>query len=189
MQCSALPFGVWTGVVLANSGEAPSAAAEERKERRFMVPDKRRSPALSHLNRANTFVGGGGGGNDERGAVIGHWSLVIRHWSFVTGHSSLVIRHWSLVIRHSSFVIRHSSFVTGHSSLVIRHWSLVTGHSPASPISNFRFQISAFSFSPSPLTFAAPGSAHSSSGAATPCRDHQRASPGCPRRWYCCSSS
>ncbi|WP_446378923.1 hypothetical protein [Coleofasciculus sp. E2-BRE-01] len=37
--------------------------------------------------------------------VIGHSSLVIRHWSFVIGHSSLVIRHWSFVIGHSSLVI------------------------------------------------------------------------------------
>ena len=37
MQCSALPFGVWTGVLFANNGEAPSAAAEVRKERRFIM--------------------------------------------------------------------------------------------------------------------------------------------------------
>ena len=38
MQCSALPLGVFTAVVLAaRSGEAPMAAAEVRKERRFMM--------------------------------------------------------------------------------------------------------------------------------------------------------
>jgi hypothetical protein len=36
MQCSALPFGVWTGVLFAKRGAALKAAAEERKERRFM---------------------------------------------------------------------------------------------------------------------------------------------------------
>jgi hypothetical protein len=52
--------------------------------------------------------------------VVGRWSLVVRHWSFVIGRSSLVVRHWSFVTGRSSLVVRHWSFVTGRSSLVVR---------------------------------------------------------------------
>ncbi len=51
--------------------------------------------------------------------VIGHWSLVIGHWSssLVIGHSSLVIRHWLLGELPSALPI---CFLTGVSAAALQ---------------------------------------------------------------------
>ncbi len=57
--------------------------------------------------------------------VIGHWLLVIGHWSLVIGHWLLVIGYWSLVIGHWLLVIGYWSLVIGHWSFSVGCWSLV----------------------------------------------------------------